>query len=89
MIVSIIQNPPEPQMQEGEVVVFKRRTKGDGNIAQVEDLQQVYDYIRMLDADGYPKAFIELENFRLEFSKASFQTESVIANIEIKLREKK
>jgi methionyl-tRNA formyltransferase len=86
MIVSIIQDPPEPQEQEGDVVIFKRRTEKDGGIAQLKSLEQAYDYIRMLDADGYPKAFIESENFRIEFSQASLQAESVTANIEIKLK---
>ena len=37
------------------------------------DLISIYDYIRMLDADGYPKAFIENEHFKFEFFKASFK----------------
>ena len=38
----------------------------------------MYDYIRMLDADGYPKAFIENEYFKFEFSKASLKTKGEI-----------
>ena len=26
--------------------------------------------VRMLDADGYPHAFIEIDNFRIEFTEA-------------------
>ena len=37
-------------------------------------MQQIFDYIRMLDAEGYPKAFLETENLRLEFSSADFNS---------------
>ena len=36
-------------------------------------LNKVYDYIRMLDAEGYPKAFLNFGNFRLEFLRASLK----------------
>jgi len=86
MIVSIIVDMPAPVEQRGEVVTFKRRTERDGNLAELSSLQQVYDYIRMLDADGYPKAFIETEFLRLEFSDASLKNGEVVAKVAIKVR---
>lgn len=78
MIGEIIENAVLPESQEGDVVIFERRKKEDGNIIKLETLNQVYDYIRMLDCEGYPKAYLEIENFRLEFSRASFKDDQTI-----------
>jgi len=38
----------------------------------------------MLDAEGYPKAFFENENFRFEFSRASLKSNNtIIADVRI------
>ncbi|QLL29926.1 hypothetical protein D3A95_13215 [Thermosynechococcus sichuanensis E542] len=34
---------------------------------EVKSLDNLYDYIRMLDGEGYPNAFIEAGNFRISF----------------------
>ncbi len=84
MIEEIIVNNTQPVAQQGEPVVFKRRKPEDGNIAHVETLDQLYDYIRMLDCEGYPNAFAEIGNFRLEFTRASIKgDESIIADVRI------
>lgn len=83
MIVEIIEHAPIAQPQSGEIVHFKRRTPGHGNLAQATSLDQVYDLIRMLDANGYPKAFLELGELRLEFSGARIDTEFVDAKVRI------
>jgi methionyl-tRNA formyltransferase len=81
MIVTIIQDQPEPYEQSGEVVVFKRRKKDDGNIADLKSLKQVHDYIRMLDAEGYPSAFLETDHFRFEFSNSSIKNDKLVADV--------
>ena len=53
-------------------MVFKRRKPEDGRITPDMDTDQIYDYIRMLDAEGYPRAFIEFGGYRLEFEQAAF-----------------
>lgn len=73
MIVTIITDRPEPKEQEGDVVVFKRRKREDGNIAHLSSLEQVHDFIRMLDADRYPRAYLETEHMVLEFSRSSLR----------------
>ena len=42
----------------------------------------------MLDAEGYPKAFIETEKMIIEFFNAEIKDEKVIANCVIKLKVK-
>lgn len=86
MIPFIIKNKPIPKKQKGKVVVFKRRKPEESDIAGLNDLNKVYDYIRMLDAEGYPRAFIETESLRMEFNKARKRKEKVIAECTIKLK---
>jgi len=86
MIISLIKNSPVPQEQSGETVVFKRRNENDGNIDKLETLEKIHDFIRMLDADGYPSAFFETENLRFEFSRASIREGFVLADVVIKRR---
>ena len=61
LMVELVQNEPEPAAQEGEPTPFARRRPADGNVAQLSTLSAVHDFIRMLDADGYPPAFLETE----------------------------
>ncbi len=83
MIVKIVQNEPIPVEQQGKVICFQRRRPEEGNLAQLKDLRQVFDYIRMLDAEGYPKAFLDTEHFRLEFERASLKQDYVQADVKI------
>lgn len=81
MIVSIITKEPVPIPQTSAVDCFPRRKPEDGNIAPLTELEQVFDYIRMLDAEGYPKAFLETEHFRLEFERSTFRQGKVISDV--------
>lgn len=83
MIEEIITGRLVPKPQEGEVVQFKRRKPEEGNIMELDSLQKVYDFIRMLDAEGYPSAFLETEHLKLEFSRASLKKDRIIADVRI------
>tara|TARA_B110000879_G_scaffold209873_1_gene298648 strand:- start:3557 stop:4234 length:678 start_codon:yes stop_codon:yes gene_type:complete len=72
MIKEIIENDLKPTPQRGEVTEFKRRKPEESNLSNLSNLNDMYDYIRMLDANGYPHAFVENENFKFEFRKATF-----------------
>lgn len=65
-----------PVPQEGNPVVFKRRKPEEGRITTDMKTGQIYDYIRMLDAEGYPRAFIEFGEYRLELEQAEFSDDS-------------
>ena len=84
MIISIIKDNPKPIEQSGEPVIFKRRNELDGDIAQLKTLEEVHDFIRMLDADGYPRAFLEINNLRLEFSRSSIKSDHLFADVIIR-----
>lgn len=84
MIVEIIQNNLQPVPQEGDSVVFKRRKPEQSDMSGLEKLEEIFDYIRMLDADGYPHAYIEKGEFRYEFTRASIKADgSIVADVKI------
>lgn len=79
----IIENRPIPREQTGEVVVFDRRKPEESKLDMESKLEIVFDMIRMLDGEGYPKAFFDIGKYRLEFSRASLQTNSIKADVKI------
>ena len=87
MICQIIQEQPVPVEQTGEITCFSRRKPEQSDIAELISLKQVFDYIRMLDANGYPRAFLETEHFRFEFERAALKGGQVIADVKITEKE--
>ena len=84
MIVKIINENIQPIQQQGVPVIFKRRIPKDSFIGDLIKLEDIYDHIRMLDAEGYPKAFLEFGDFKIEFSRASLKADnSIIADVRI------
>jgi methionyl-tRNA formyltransferase len=84
MIPEIIETSPQPVAQKGEPYFFKRRTPAQSEVPKSDSLEKVYDHIRMLDADGYPKAFIEYGGLRLEFDQARLESDSLAARVVFK-----
>ena len=70
MIRKILTLQPEPKKQKGKITLFKRRKPEQSKIPQVADTRKLYDFIRMLDAPGYPRAFLIEEGKRYEFYDA-------------------
>ncbi len=85
MIIEILKKDLKPFPQVGQITEFKRRKPEESNIESLNDLEKVYDYIRMLDCAGYPHAFIETSNLKFEFINANFNEneEIIIANVRI------
>lgn len=84
MIVEILQNDISPIPQIGDVVKFKRRKPEDGNIYKLKEINDIYDFIRMLDCEGYPNAFIETDTIKIEFSNAQLKSKNnLTANVRI------
>lgn len=83
MIEEIMRTNLQPSPQIGEVVEFKRRTPKQSNISDLNDLESIYNHIRMLDAPGYPSAFIECGNIRYEFSKVTKNGNKLKAEVSI------
>lgn len=83
MMPKILEGNMTPKQQEGEITTFTRRTREDGELLPQMDLKVIYDYIRMLDAEGYPNAFIRFGDYTIDFSDAKFDGENVQAQVKI------
>jgi methionyl-tRNA formyltransferase len=83
MIKDIIQAEPVAIPQAGDVVIFKRRNPAQSIIPRQESLSRLYDFIRMLDAKGYPYAYLEHAGFRYEFHRAKLYDGKIKANVVI------
>jgi methionyl-tRNA formyltransferase len=83
MIEEILDTRPQPVAQEGEPTVFKRRTPAESEIPTGLALGQLFDFIRMLDADGYPRAFLDHGDMRFTFSRVALRDGRLHADVEI------
>lgn len=83
MIEEMASGEIEPVEQTGEATVFSRRTLTESEIPEDLDQAGVYDFIRMLDAPGYPKAFSQHGKLRLEFTDAELRNGRVEAKVTI------
>lgn len=83
MIQRIIQDEPKPVPQRGKPVVFKRRKAEECEIAAPASLEELYDFIRMLDAEGYPRAFLHHCGFRFELSRPALYDGRIVADVRI------
>ena len=72
-----------PSSQLGETVLFKRRTPEQSEVSIGMSLENIYDHIRMLDGEGYPKCYFKLGNLKFELSRASYKGNEVFADVRI------
>lgn len=85
MIEAIIRSEPEPHIQEGVPTIFRRRMPEESDLrrAPLQSLNDFFDFIRMLDAEGYPRAYVDLEGHRIEFSRVHMEQERLVGTFVI------
>jgi len=83
MIEQIIRKRIQPIPQTGTSTIFRRRRPEQSEVPQLPSLKALYDFVRMLDAEGYPRAFIKHNGFRYEFSRAALYDGRVMADVTI------
>ena len=88
MMEEIVVEQPEPVPQSGTPVVFPRRRPAESRLPQNGSPQAIHDHIRMLDAEGYPSAFLDYGDFRLEFCDARLKDDRVEAHVTVRMAEK-
>lgn len=72
--------------QEGEATYFPRRKPEESLLpSTLQDLRAVHDFIRMLDAESYPHAFIQHGNLRMEIRRSSVYDGEIRADLRITL----
>ncbi len=85
MIDEISGTKPIPTLQKGRIVNFKRRTPEMSNIKNLSDINKIYDYIRMLDCEGYPTAYLENKGVKYSFKNAKIKNGKIFAQVEIEV----
>ncbi len=89
MIRQIVNREPMPVSQKGKVTIFKRRTKKQSVVSKkFKKISDLYNHIRMLDAETYPPAFINHGKFVIEFSSPKFLNNKIKSEVNIKLGSK-
>ncbi|MDP2676855.1 MAG: methionyl-tRNA formyltransferase [bacterium] len=84
MITRIIKDHPQSKAQKGEVMILKRRKPEESRIPAGLRGRKLYDFIRMLDADEYPRAFILYGDYILEFFNAEVHNGTVRTSVRIR-----
>jgi methionyl-tRNA formyltransferase len=80
----MVRTEPNPEPQVGDVVRFRRRTPAMSALPVGGTERRLYDHIRMLDADTYPRAFLHHGEWQLIFSEASLVEDGITARVHIK-----
>jgi methionyl-tRNA formyltransferase len=83
MIKQIVKDEMQPVPQTGQPVNFRRRKPEESRIAKADSLEQLHDFIRMLDADGYPRALLSYAGYRFEFSRSALYDGRIVADVQI------
>ena len=85
MIERLVLEEPLAKPQQGRPVVFNRRTPAQSDLASCQEgsLSAWFDQIRMLDAESYPHAFLEVHGMRLEFRRVCQRTDGLHADVRI------
>jgi len=83
LIEKIVLDEPQPSPQEGEATFFQRRTPEESELTASMGLEKIYDYIRALDAPGYPRAFLKFGDKTVIFTKARLCADGVLATAKI------
>lgn len=84
MIDEILKKGPYPIEQVGVPTYFKRRKPDQSNISNLDKLNTIYDYIRMLDCEGYPNACLELNGIVYEFYNVKKLNNKLESNVRIR-----
>ena len=77
---------PIPKKQYGKITFFKRRTPQQSNIKKTFNLNELYNFIRMLDIseNKFPKAFLKIGNLKFEFFNSTIIKNCLKAEVSIK-----
>lgn len=81
LILKICKLNPTPLPQKGNVVSFKRLSYADNQLLQEYSISELYDRIRMVDGEGYKRAYISMGDYKLEFSEAKLVNNELFAKI--------
>ena len=68
-----------PVEQQGNPTIYKRRTPEESRIPESLSINKLYDFVRMLDAPSYPKAFLSYGDLRIEMFDARINNDKTLS----------
>lgn len=84
MIPHFLHSDVDCQQQNGNPVIFKRRTAEQSELPENLSLRQIYDYIRMLDGEGYPAAYQKTAAGKVYYRNARLKNNVLYADAEFR-----
>jgi methionyl-tRNA formyltransferase len=88
MIPRLLNEEIIPISQTGKIVEFKRRSPKESYIdCDIDDIRKLYDFVRMLDAEEYPKAYINHGNYRIEFFNSRLEDDTLLCEVKVRKNE--
>ena len=89
MIPNFLLNKLIAEKQVGRITTFKRRTPEESNINTLEkfSISKLYDFIRMLDAEGYPTAYINFNKLKISFNEVHLKNNKLVGRFEVSKNE--
>lgn len=83
LMIKICQMDPIPLPQKGNVISFQRLSYADNELLKEHSIKELYDRIRMVDGEGYSKAYISFGDYKVEFSDAKLVNNELLAKIRL------
>lgn len=87
LLAQLVAEEPAPTEQRGEPTPFARRKPHESAVEGIASLHALFDHVRMLDAEGYPRAYLDAGPFRLTFSRPALRRGALDADVRITLRD--
>jgi len=81
MMAEIVTCEPIPVPQKGKPTAFARRKPSQSELPLQGTAEVLFDHIRMLDAPGYPHAFLRHGEWRASFTEAQLVNSAVEARV--------
>lgn len=83
MIKLLIKKEIKPKKQVGKIFNFKRLKKSNSKIKKNENINEIYDKIRMLSSYDYPHAYVIKDNLKIYFTKPKFKKKMISCEAKI------
>lgn len=85
MIPQILLTKPIPINQKGKEEIFKRRKPDESDLgkATLTNLDDWFDFVRMLDGEGYPNAFLKAGGFKITFKDVHRKSDHITGTFEV------
>ena len=83
MIKIIINKNISAKKQVGKIVIFKRLKETNSEIRGYENINTIYDKIRMLSSSEYPNSFIKKGNYKIYLTKPILKKKQIYCEAKI------